>query len=174
MTLLGIRHLLGIVFMKLYQFQDAWLRNDKFPVIRYCLLVFVLGVVLGCADSRPTRVPVSGKVILDGEPLPNCTLQFSSSKGRSSFGVTDEAGKFTLGCYEDADGVLPGKHRVVVVAKKEIDGNTIQWNAPKKYLDYTTSGLEYTIDEPTEDLVIDLTWAGDKPFVERNGVRQNN
>ena len=140
------------------------------------LLVVVLPCVLasGCGQDRPDRVPVSGQILIDEKPLTNCTVQFASRHGRASYGQADQEGRFTLGCFEEADGVLPGTHRVVVVAKKDIDGNTIQWNAPKKYIEYATSELEYTISEPTEDLVINLTWAGDKPFVEYNGIRKRD
>lgn len=129
---------------------------------------------LGCGDGRPKRVPVSGVVLLDGEPLPNCHLQFVPTEGRASRGHTDEQGRFSLTCYDPDDGVLTGTQRVAVSAFREINGETIQWNVPKKYMNHKTSGLQYEITEPVEDLKVEITWAGDQPFVERSGVRLRN
>jgi hypothetical protein len=42
-----------------------------------------------------------------------------------------------------------------------------RWHAPKKYIDHATSGLTVEISEPTDSLVINLSWDGGKPFVER-------
>jgi hypothetical protein len=43
----------------------------------------------------------------------------------------------------------------------------MKWHAPKKYFRYKSSGLTEEITGPTDSLVINLTWDGGKPFVER-------
>lgn len=70
-------------------------------------------------------------------------------------------------CYGENDGALVGKHRVEVVAMERIDPTTIRWNAPKKYANFRTSGLEVELPDSTEDITVDLTWDGGKPFTER-------
>ena len=37
---------------------------------------------------------------------------------------------------------------------------------PPKYADFRESGLVFTLTEPTDDLKIELTWDGGKPFVQ--------
>lgn len=78
-------------------------------------------------------------------------------------------GRFTLKTFEDGDGVVPGKHTVTVSAKEQLSSTKMKWYAPKKYANMKTSDRKVTIEEPTENLVIELTWKGDKhgePFVE--------
>ena len=139
---------------------------------RLCLVMVVSALVVpmqGCGDGLPDRVPVSGIVMIDGVPLADCALLFVPMTGRASRGRTNDEGRFTLNCYDKNDGALRGTHRVAAMAAEEINGNTIEWNAPKKYASHSTSGLTFAIDEPVDDLKVELTWDGGKPFIERNG-----
>jgi hypothetical protein len=120
----------------------------------------------GCGDSRPERVKVSGKVLIDGQLLTGGNVKFVPAGSRPSSGTLDAAGKFTLTCYDGGDGVVPGRHRVQISAMEVISASKVKWLAPPKYADFRTSGLEYEIIEPTDDLTIELTWDGGKPFVE--------
>jgi len=61
---------------------------------------------------------------------------------------------------------VPGTHRVAISASKILSENKVQWFAPKKYADFRTSGLTYEIKEPTDNVKIELTWNGGKPFIE--------
>ena len=131
------------------------------------LCVFVV-LVAGCSDGRPKRVPVSGQVLIDGKPLTSGAVRFIPSSGRPSVGSIDSDGKFTLGCFDRADGVIPGTLRVEVNATESIDDNTTKWLAPKKYASVETSGLSETIESPTDSLTINLSWDGAPgPFIER-------
>lgn len=123
----------------------------------------------GC-DSRPARVQVSGKVLIDGEPLKFGSVDFFPEKGRQASGILDANGNFTLTCYEPGDGALIGNHQVQILAGDAVNVTTTVWHAPKKYADRRTSGLVQEIKDPTDSLVINLTWKGnnpDKPFTER-------
>lgn len=130
-----------------------------------CVLLFtVLG---GCGDGRPERLPVSGQVLIDGEPVPYGYIRFISDTSRPAGGPLDEQGRFTLSCYEKNDGIIPGTYQVEVNGSEEISGSRIKWHVPKKYFSTKRSGLTQEITEATDSLVIDLTWDGGKPFVER-------
>jgi hypothetical protein len=134
-----------------------------FVVLAVCLLA-----IAGCSDGRPKRVPVSGQVLLDGKPLTHGYIRFSPPDSRASTGSLDSEGKFKLTCFEPGDGVVPGVHQVTVMAQEAIGSETIKWHAPKKYADPVTSGLTQEIKGPTDDVVINLTWDGQKgPFVEK-------
>lgn len=135
-----------------------------------CLAAACL-VAGGCGDGRPSRVPVSGVVLLDGRPLPKAAVRFYPPEGRSSQGRTDASGRFVLTCYEPDDGALVGTHQVVVAAIEEINGTTIKWHAPKKYSEPHTSGLSAEIDGPRDDLKFELSWGGDRPHFEVDGRR---
>lgn len=77
----------------------------------------------GC-DRGPTIVPVTGKVTLDGKPLPFKSVYFfpdrtSTPDGNGAGGYTDNESKYYLianagGATTDKRGVQPGVYRVTV------------------------------------------------------------
>lgn len=129
------------------------------------LLAALCCLSTGCGDGRPTRVKVSGKVLIDGKPLTHGNIKFVPEGARPSAGKIDENGNFTLTCYDGNDGIIPGTHRVQISASEILSGSKVKWHAPRKYSDHLKSGLSFEITEPTDDLTIELTWDGGKPFV---------
>jgi hypothetical protein len=123
-----------------------------------CLLV----VAVGCGDGRPTRVPVSGRVLIDGKPLAKGLVRFVPQGARPSSGKLDESGQFRLTCYDGSDGAVLGKHRVQVTASEILGGEKVVWHAPRKYADFRSSGIEFDVTEPTDEIVIELSWAGEQ------------
>jgi hypothetical protein len=134
---------------------------------RRLLAGLTLGLLLGCGDGRPERLQVSGQVLIDGAPLTHGYIRFVPRGARPSGSELDEQGRFTLSCYGDEDGVVPGVHRIEVDGAELISSRERKWHAPKKYVRFKTSGLEQEITESTDSLTINLTWDGGKPFVER-------
>lgn len=137
-----------------------------FPVTAALMLVLSL-IAVGCGDGRPSRLPMSGQVLIDGEPLTFGSVQFVPTNARPSVAKLDEEGRFTLSCYGEKDGIVPGVHRVQVNAAEWISDNERKWHAPPKYFRYQTSGITQEVTETTEAVVINLTWNGKKPFVEK-------
>jgi hypothetical protein len=138
---------------------------------RWNAIFVALTALTGC-DSRPTRVPVSGKVLIDGQPLKFGGVTFVPEGGRSSSGALDQDGKFSLTCLTPNDGALIGKHQIQVIATETINDTTIRIHAPKKYGELQSSGLSEEIKGPTDTVVINLTWKGnvpDKPYLEKFG-----
>jgi hypothetical protein len=126
----------------------------------------LLVVLAGCGDKRPTRVPVSGQVLIDGEPLKFGVIRFIPDDGRPSSGNLDASGRFTLRCFEDDDGAVLGHHKVAIFANEALDERRTRWHAPPKYASLTNSGLEQTITAANPSLTIKLTWNGGKPFTD--------
>jgi hypothetical protein len=139
----------------------------RLPSCLFCLAV-VMGLVIapGCGDGRPARVPTSGQVLIDGQPLKFGFVRFLPESSRGSGGELDANGRFTLTCFEPGDGATLGVHRIEVSACEGLSATRFKWHAPKKYAAYSTSGLQQEIKGPNDNLVINLTWAGGKPFVE--------
>jgi hypothetical protein len=132
------------------------------------MLLSAIAPMAGCGDGRPTRVPVSGQVLIDGEPLTRGYVQFAPSDSRASSGELDANGRFELTCYDPGDGAVRGRHKVAVISKEPIGQETLKWHAPKKYADLRSSGLEQEITGPTDSIKIEITWGGEKgPIVER-------
>jgi hypothetical protein len=129
-------------------------------VYQTILLVSVAAAV-GCEGGATERVPVAGKVLVDGQPLSSGTIQFVPKAGRPASSNIQSDGSFELtidsvGSSSRA-GLPRGTYQVQVSSSKVIDDATIQWNAPQKYADFRTSGLEVDVSEPSDHLTIQLT-----------------
>ena len=120
----------------------------------------------GCSDGRPERVPVSGRVLIDGEPLKYGSIRFYPQNHRAASGEIKPDGSFTLTTYEFGDGCVPGVHPVSVNASEWLNSRMQRWHAPKKYYGPATSGLTFEVTGATEDAEIHLSWDGGKPFDE--------
>ena len=144
-------------------------RNSAFQecAIGMRIVVPICLVVLAGCDSRPTRVPVSGIVTIEGQPLIRGNIKFVPKNGRPSAGSIGPDGRFTLTCYDGNDGAVLGTHRVQVASNRIISDSKIEWFAPPKFADFRTSGIEVQITEPVDDLKIELSSEGKKlPYVE--------
>lgn len=87
----------------------------------------VTALIAGCGDSKFQYAPVSGQVLLDGNPVPNARITFMPSAsgqhgeaGPYSNGETDEEGRFQLESVDDdpTSGAVVGSHRVIVSTKR--------------------------------------------------------
>ena len=133
-----------------------------------CLLFLLCGMLAGCGDGRPVRVPVSGKILIDGKPLGSGYVRVVPADARAATGQIDAGGNFRLTTFDEGDGCVPGTHRVEVIAYQTISHTAIRWLVPKIYQKASTSGLTVTVEEPTDSMLIELSWEGGKPFVEQS------
>jgi hypothetical protein len=141
----------------------AWNGLPARPTIGLAVLLVLIS---GCSDGRPERVPISGRVTIDGHPVTKGYIILAPDGARSAQGRIDSEGRFTLGTFDETDGAVVGKHRVGVISRDVLSPTKIRWLAPQKYVDPRYSNVEVTIDGPTDSLAIELTWDGGKPFVE--------
>jgi hypothetical protein len=132
------------------------------------LSVLLAALLSGC-NRGPRIVPVAGQVLIDGKPLTSGYITVLPEASRPATGEIDKTGHFRLTTNEDNDGCAVGTHKVEITAIKMLSPSKTRYFAPKKYESAATSGLTVTIDDPTEELVIKLTWDGGKPFVEDSG-----
>lgn len=139
----------------------------------YCAqsgIVVCLALLVGCDDGRPVRVPVSGQVLIDGEPVRGGIIRVVPSGDRPASSNLDEEGRFQLTTFEDGDGCVLGTHRVMVKGVRT-EGDQRYWMAPKEYWTPGYKNLTTTIDGATDLLRVDLTWNGEKPFYELDRSR---
>jgi hypothetical protein len=130
------------------------------------IVLAVLALVGGCSDGHPKRVQVAGTLTIDGKPLPNAELRLIPAQGRPALATTDSSGHFNLWTFKPGDGAIPGTYTVTVVAYERRNATTLRWLVPRKYELANKSGKTVTIDQPTEDLQIALTWGGTTPEFE--------
>jgi hypothetical protein len=119
----------------------------------------------GCS-SGSNVVEVSGILTRNGKPVPYLTIHFAPENGRSSWGVSDENGQFSMKQDKKTPGVLVGTHTVWVEwrplspidemdpknAKKPQDLASIM----EKYGSETRSPLKIEIDKSVDNLEIKL------------------
>jgi hypothetical protein len=132
-----------------------------------CLALAGLLLAFSGCDSRPTRVPVAGRVLIDGQPLTTGFVRVIPENDRPATGEIGPDGRFVLTTFEGEDGCVLGTHRVEIIAKQSQGYTAIKWLTPQKYQDATTSGLTITVEKPQENWEIQLTWDGEKPFIEQ-------
>lgn len=107
--------------------------NRNIALSRYGIVAGVILVVSGCSkpegyETPENLIPVSGTVTLDGEPLAGVTLSFIPQSGTNSmggYGITDEAGKFLVTHYSQAEGIETGTYSVTFSKLVMKDGNPI-------------------------------------------------
>lgn len=81
--------------------------------------VATAALVIGCGDSGPRLVSVTGTVSLNGQPLEGAALAFEpvptapNSEVRPGEAVTDAAGKYEVSTSLKS-GLAAGKYRVIV------------------------------------------------------------
>lgn len=85
----------------------------------------------GCGPGYKLT-PTSGVLKIGGKPEANILVQFypQGGTGPTSFGVTDEQGRFTLKTTDGRDGAMIGPHKVVLVDQDE--ERPAQGQAPKR------------------------------------------
>ena len=86
------------------------------------LVAFLVGG--GCGEKqrggvRISTVPVTGMVLVDGEPAEGlqvvCHPQTLGQISSTISGYTNDAGEFSIGTYEAADGAPPGTYKLTFV-----------------------------------------------------------
>ena len=120
----------------------------------------------GCS-SRPRDQPplgrVSGRVTLDGQPLPGVEVNFAPMSGRSSGGITDDQGRYSLVYVGATNGAKVGKHTVFIAwPPDESDGavNSAQKSRarpriPARYNQKTTLSADVTAGSNTFDFALE-------------------
>lgn len=97
-----------------------------------------LVVVPACSSGpkRPSTIKVSGKVTMNGTPVPGATVSFqpSANGGRAAVGITDDAGQYTLTTFSAGDGAVAGDYGVAVVKMEEGAGNAVGTANTEQYI----------------------------------------
>jgi hypothetical protein len=141
-----------------------WLSGVHMDNLRTSLLAVLIGALVGCGSGKPwDLVPVSGKITYeDGSLIPvnSMNLYFASQvppadpktfPRQGSVGVNIAEGTFqNPTTYKDQDGLIAGKHKVVVAAY-DSGGRDLSPKVPREYASIATTPLEIdTADSPLE------------------------
>lgn len=136
-------------------------------ILCFPLATWVL-IASGCGNQLPKTVPVSGRLLFDGQPPPaRGTIYFLPQAAAEGFPMRpgmadfDESGKFVATTFKPGDGLMPGKYAMHVECWQtppNMEGKPAKSFVPKKYQSAVTSGLtlEVTADMKPQDIVIHI------------------
>lgn len=131
-------------------------------------ILFLMIAVSGCGGG-PEIVPARGKVLYQGQPVPNGVVMFQPVSGQPARGDIQPDGTFVLGTNSERDGATVGPNQVRVVSRGAAESAPTDASqgevgagkplVPEKFGSYGTSGLtiEVTRDrtEPYEIVLED-------------------
>ena len=131
------------------------------------LLAGLLLAAVGC-DRGPKLVPIQGRVLYRGQPLPFGSVMFQPAGGLPARGTIGTDGTFRLTTHSAGDGVLPGQSRVRVTCYEHQRPGTStsaqqqevglgRLLIPKRYTSFGTSGLKIEVRaDRAEPVTIEL------------------
>jgi hypothetical protein len=95
---------------------------DRARVSRFGVALFACSLsVAGCGSGGPEIAYVSGRVTMDGKPLPRATVVFVPENGRPSGGETDDDGNYVLNFAQGRQGAIPGTATVRIMTMRDAD-----------------------------------------------------
>lgn len=148
------------------------------------IALLALSALVGCSSQGPTTYPVSGKVLLDGQPLEGAAIMLKPVDGGSNaYGVGGADGSFDVTTYRQGDGAVPGKHQIIVTLEKIVQPDDLKTEpvagqeegfddelelavsnqaevislVPARYADFETSGLTVEVGPENLPLLLNLT-----------------
>ncbi len=92
-----------------------------------------LATLIGCSRSKqPPLGTVEGFVTFDGKPLAAAAVLFTpEGRGRTSIGITDADGRYSLTYLRDIKGADIGRHKVRITTATDDNGG--KERLPKRY-----------------------------------------
>ena len=137
-------------------------RRSRAPV--FVFACFTVGC--GRPSYQLETAPVSGKVTLDGQPLPSGYVVVPTPKGRMASGKIQPDGTFILTTYNEGDGAQVGTHPVILNEIPSDEFSPIPKEErvpiPTRYQSAGTSGLTVEV-KPGEDNYLELTLTTEPP-----------
>ena len=125
--------------------------------IGVCLLVAGKAVFWMCSTSTRTSLgKVSGTVLLDGEPVPGATVEFTPRKGSTAYGITNSKGYYALQYLPDCPGAVIGQNTVRITTydwRTTREGKKIEKpeKVPERYNRKSTLTADVTSGSQTLD-----------------------
>jgi hypothetical protein len=133
------------------------------------LITFIGLAVLtlaGCGGA-PKMMPVTGKVVYNGQPLRFGSVTFQPPSGQPARGEIQPNGTFKLSTFRPNDGAVVGTHKVRITCYESQNPSTVKSPGeqslgklliPRNYTLFDQSGLTAHVrPNRSEDLVFELT-----------------
>lgn len=99
---------------------------------RLALLIGSLALLSFTSCGKPPMETVEGTVLLDGKPIANCKVgffpdveKFDPNRSGFGYGITNEAGKYSIQHPSGEAGIWSGKYKVTFVAWVDQNGKAL-------------------------------------------------
>ena len=121
-------------------------------------LIWVCIAGCGGRGDYPKIGTVSGTVTVEGNPAPNVAVQFSPvDGGRTSVGVTDGSGRYSLTYIAGTSGAQVGKHQIRLAPSSEAPSdNQLDLSAPQDVIPAKYQGRTFEFDVKAGDNTFDI------------------
>ena len=104
----------------------------KIRSLSVCVVPFMLFATVGCGESGPKLVPISGTVTFKGAPVPAGYISFTPPPGGGAVRVIQiKDGKYDSAEMVGGKGVHPGNNTVLVAG---FDGKVVKFYGQGKQL----------------------------------------
>jgi hypothetical protein len=147
-------------------------------MLRFCKTALLLSLLLvflsGCGSDQIQTAPAGGSVSFESKPITGGTITFSpinddgtNRDGKPAIGIVGTDGKFTLKTYEEGDGAILGKHRIIYTppeggeSEEDIpatDASGKEIGAPKK----KETGIEQDLEVPESSSIVEVKEEGNE------------
>ncbi|HBJ36315.1 MAG TPA: hypothetical protein DDZ51_16500 [Planctomycetaceae bacterium] len=127
------------------------------------LTLVSLLIVAGCGESK---IPVSGSVLYNAQPLPNVNVVMIRSDGKVASAVTDSSGNFAAVTTEaPGDGALAGEYKVGITPVSNVSEEITSADAygtpakspfPQSYMSADSSGLKVVVEAGMAPVKLEL------------------
>jgi len=129
----------------------------------YALSLALLLLVTGCGESK---IPVSGSVLYNSQPLPNVNVVMIRTDGKVASAVTDSSGNFaSVTTDAPGDGALPGDYKIGITpvsilpdAQMSAADYAIPTKSPipQSYMSADSSGLKVVVESGMSPVKLEL------------------
>jgi hypothetical protein len=136
----------------------------------YCSTLWTLLVLPGCGNEDGLG-RVRGIVKLDGEPLPDASVEFTpvNGEGMTTYGRTDSHGAYDMMATERTRGAALGKNKVSISTYDVIDNtHSILEKVPMKY--NISTELECDVKSGSNKFDFDLSSEGGRVVNRQNDL----
>lgn len=130
---------------------------------RLALSCGLLVVLVGCGEAK---IPVSGSVLYNSQPLPNVNVVMIRSDGRVASAVTDSSGNFaSVTTDKPGDGAPVGEYKVSITPVSTVSESPTSADEyaipqkspiPQAYMSATSSGLSVVVESGMSPIKFEL------------------
>lgn len=131
--------------------------------LRFAFTLIFLLVITGCGESK---IPVTGSVLYNDQPLPNVNVVMIRTDGKVASALTDSSGNFaSVTTDAPGDGALAGEYKIGITPVSTVSETQASSDAyaiptkspiPQSYMSADSSGLKVVVESGMSPVKLEL------------------